>query len=469
MQLVRKNKILGGSFTLAMGTFMAKLIGAIYRIPLTNMLGSFGLGLYQMIFPVYSVLLDFSGAGVPSALSRLISSVVSNEKEQKAVQYLSVSIRIFILMGIVGSLIMAIGASPLSKAQGNGGATQGYLFLSPSVLLVCVLSCFRGYFQGFLNMKPTALSQITEQLIKLLFGLLFVSLLLPNVKQAVAGATFAITLSELVALIQLYITYKKRKKETNFSWVNSNDGKSMGKIKRISLLSQPIKEFKSIAKKIIKTTIPITLTGIIIPISQVIDSLLIINLLSTYRTDATSLYGLLTGVVATVINLPVSLCYGIATTTIPTVSALKTEEAKRKTTVKSLLLTAICALIFSVACFLLARLAVGVLFRNLSLEEKQTAVSLLRLCAPNILLLSLLQTSNAALIGKGRLYLPVITMSVAVVIKTILSIILLKIPSINIYGGGIALIACYFIACLLNLILIFTVRMRDGNKRTCGR
>ena len=96
-----KNTIIKGATYLGISTFIAKLLGAIYRVPLTNLLGSYGLGIYQMVFPLYSLLLDFSGAGVPSALSRLISK--STDKQAKAHQYLNVALRLFFVFGLVAT------------------------------------------------------------------------------------------------------------------------------------------------------------------------------------------------------------------------------------------------------------------------------------------------------------------------------------------------------------------------------
>ena len=160
MSKTEKDGIVKGAFLLGVGTFVSKLLGALYRIPLTNIIGGYGLGLYQMVFPVYAVLLDFSGASVPGALSKMISALDSEEKESKAYNYLQTSIRVFALLGIVFSILLAVFAKQISKLQGNQSAYLGYLFLSPAVFLVCFLSCFRGYFQGLMNMKPTAISQI---------------------------------------------------------------------------------------------------------------------------------------------------------------------------------------------------------------------------------------------------------------------------------------------------------------------
>ncbi len=456
MKLIKKgDKLLSGAMFLGLGAFVAKILGAIYRVPLTNLLGGSGLGLYQMVFPVYTVLLDFSGAGVPSALSKIISSGDEENKFNRASEYLSSSLRLLLWLGLAFSLLMLFFARPLARAQGNVQAYLAYAFLSPAVLLVALLSCFRGYFQGLMNMRPTAISQIVEQIIKLVLGLLLVYSFLPSIEWAVAGATFAISVSEFVALLYLYIVYKKHKTKLNLK------------------ITFDKRKFKTNAKSIIKLTVPITLVGILLPLSQVVDSFLVLNILGGYMTNATALYGILSGVVATVIGLPVSVCYGVSAVAIPAVSKGKTSAEQNKKAIKAILLTIAVALPSAVFCYFFAPLIIRFLFRNIDLEERKIAINLLRLSSPCVLLLSLLQTCNAVLIGKGKPYLPLISLGLGVLVKELLNLALLRLPSLNIYGGAIAIIACYFIVCLVNLIMIFSQsaekRVNNASKRAYRR
>ncbi len=448
--MVKDKKIIRGATALGIGAFVSKLLGALYRIPLTNLIGGFGLGLYQMVFPVYAVLLDFSGAGLPSALSKIISSI-DDDRYLNAEKYLKSSLKFFLMVGVIGSALMLLLARPLSILQGNKNAYLGYITLSPAVFLVALISCYRGYFQGLMNMKPTAISQVLEQVVKLFLGLLFSWLLLPSVPLAVAGATFAISISELGAFIYLFVKHKRLKNKLilNVSYDKASERERV--------------------KKIIKITLPITLIGIMIPLSQVIDSFIIINVLKTYRQDSTALYGLLSGVVATVIGLPVSICYGISTVTIPAVSSAKTETAKNKSAVKTLLLTFVVALPCAVFCALFSPFIINLLFRGLPQTEKAVAVILLRISSPCIVLLSLLQTGNAVLIGKGKFYKPLVSLSLGIVVKIIFNLILLKIPELNIYGGALSVIACYFVATLINFTMIFNFKVKNASKSAFRR
>lgn len=270
------------AFIIAAGGFIAKILGALYRIPLTNLLGGTGMGLYQMVFPVYCILLDFAGAGLPCGLSKLISANVGEDAETKNVKTFKTAFLLMSAIGGVGSLAMFFAAKPLAIAQGNGEAYLAYTALSPAVFFVALISCYRGYFQGRQMMMPTALSQIIEQLVKLGAGLGAVKLLLPSAPRAAAGAAFAVTLSEVAAFIMLAVMYRKFK-----------TGSKLSK-----------EDFSREAKGIFKICLPVTLVSVLLPLSQVADSFLIINILGRSGENATSLYGLFSGGVMSVIGVP---------------------------------------------------------------------------------------------------------------------------------------------------------------------
>ena len=443
----QKKNILISAGVLGIGAFFVKFIGAIYRIPLTNILKCDGIGLYQMVFPVYALLLDFSGAGVPSALSKLIAE--SNEnKEILSKKYLRVSLRFFGTVGLIFSLLLLCFSRGISNLQGNRDATLAYILLSPSVFLVCLISCYRGFFQGYGKMKPTAISQIIEQVVKVCVGLLLANLLIKKTPLAVGGATLAITISEICALVFLIFIFNKFiKKNKNAQPLGAN-----------CIGGQVVS-----VRKILKAVIPITLVGIITPFSQVIDSFLIVNLLKN-TNRATSLYGIYSGVSLTVVNLPVSVCYGLAVTSVPTISSSKSEQEKAEKT-RYLLRTTFClSLLASVCVFLTSKPLVRVIFSSLKEEDRNLSVALIKLLSVMIIFLSLVQTQNSIFIARGKYYIPLIVMTFSVIVKSVLEIVLLKIESINIFGGAIALITCYFIAFLLNCILIKRCGERNASK-----
>ena len=173
MKNLLNNKLLSGALVLSLGGLLTKVLGAFYRIPLTNLLGAEGIGIYQAVFPLYSLLLTASSTGVPNGIAKMISGGDVSD----GYSVLKSALTVFLPLGLIGSLVLLLLCKPISNLQGNGSAYIAYALISPSVILVSVISCFRGFFQGNLNMKPTAISQIIEQLIKLIFGLSLCSLI----------------------------------------------------------------------------------------------------------------------------------------------------------------------------------------------------------------------------------------------------------------------------------------------------
>lgn len=344
----KKKGFIFGAVIVALGGFLSKLIGAFYRIPLTNLLGGEGIGLYQLIFPVYCILLDFSSVGVPTALSKLIAERRARGEEEEGTHLLQASFRLLLLLGVTGSIALFCFSDFLANAQGNPLAAPSYRALAPAVFFVSAISCFRGYFQGKSRMFPTASSQVIEQVVKLGAGLLFVRLLLPDLSLAAAGAAAAVTVSECAAALYLGVLY-----------LFSARGERKVAFDRA--------RFPADVASVLSLSVPVALAGILLPLSQTADSFLIVNLMRAYT-------------------------------------------------------------------------------------DRALAAGLLRAMSPAVVTLSLLQTTNSALVGAGRARVPVLTMGIGVLVKTALTLALLPLPAFGIYGAAIAANACYLVAVIFNLM-----------------
>ncbi len=418
----KKDKLFSGAFTLALGGFITKIIGAVYRIPLTNVLGSEGIGIYQMVFPLYCLLLTVSSTGVPNGIAKLIAEGSDAEVTLKS------SLKIFVPIGIIGSLIMMVFSRKIALLQGNELASRSYIYIAPSVLAVSVISCFRGYYQGFSNMKPTAISQVLEQLIKLTFGLSLAYSFRKNTALSASMAALAVTISEVVTVA--YLCYiKKRKGGFEF-----------------------LKSTYSNAGKILKNVVPITFSTIIMPLTRTVESFIIFNILNGYLSNATSLYGLYSGAVESLVGVPVSILYSIAVTSVPIISSER--ENKYKKIKKPLIFTLIGSIIFATAFYFLSNFAVKILYSRLSLNDLNITIKMARVQSLSVLTLPLMQTLNACLIACGHIFVPSITSLTASVVKIVLTVLLLKVKSINIFAVIITDIICYLVACLLNLVYI---------------
>lgn len=429
-----KNNLLKGALILSLGGIITKIIGVFYRIPLTNFLGGEGIGIYQMVFPLYTILLTFSSTGVPSGISKLIA-----EGEDR-VKVLKSALKIFVIIGAVLFLIMAVFSRNIAVLQGNYKATLPYILISPSVFLVSVICCFRGYFQGLSDMKPTAVSQIIEQAVKLLVGLSF-CLVFKNKFKAVAGATFAVTISEMVALIYFLIIAKNRKVFNGF------------------------KSVKTDCKIVIKTVIPMAVVTLTIPLIRTIDSFLILNIVGRYTTEATKLYGLYSGAVESIIGVPVSVCHALSVTSIPIISSLKSKgENYTAKTYQAVLITFIVATLTATLTFMLSPLAVRILYPSLTENEALITVKMLKLSSLSIVGLSVMQTLNACINAVGKFKITILSGGLSAVLKIAFSIFFLKNPSINVFGAILSDIICYFVACFINLSYIIYSNKKSNQK-----
>ena len=429
-----KNKaVLSGALALSLGGIITKILGAVYRIPLTNLLGGEGIGLYQMVFPLYSALLTFSSTGVPNGISKLIA------EGNNAKITLKSSLKVFSLAGVILSLFMAVFSGVIADIQGNSNAGVCYAVLSPSIFLVSVISCFRGYYQGFSNMKPTAVSQILEQSVKLSIGLLLCVIFRGNAVLSATLAVLAVTVSEAITLIYFLL-----------------------KARGISLLLD-VKVRKSDLTPIFKTVIPMMAVTLIVPLIRTVDSFLIINILKRYLDNATELYGLLSGAVESLISMPISVCYALAVTSIPVISRLKKEgDNYTGKCFKSISLTLFLSSVFAVLVYVFSPFAVNILYGGLSLENKLTVANMLKVSSISVVLLSLMQTTVACVNSIGNFKVTIFSGITAGGVKILLSVLFLLNPKINIFGAIYSDIFCYFVASFINLSYII---YKDFNLR----
>lgn len=443
----RKNKksdgFIKGAIIIALGGFVAKLLGALYRIPLTNFIGGHGIGLYQMIYPVYCILLTVSATGIPSSLAKLTAERIEKGENSKPLFF--VAMKLFLWIGGLGTLLMCLFSPLLAKLQGATEVRAGYVTLAPSVFLVSAISVFRGWFQGKNRMTPTAISEIVEQAVKVALGLGFAYFNRDNLARAVTLLLLAVSISELVALLVLCVFYRKADK---------NDGEKLGEKPR--------------AKHILALSIPVTFSAILFPLSALIDSVLSLRLMQGYTVDSVALYGLFSGGAVTVINLPVSVCYGIAVACVPAIAKAKSAlaeweklpESEQKTRAKpnpkkrlffALGITVLTALPCVFGLYFFAGTACKIIFRNLKAEELSTLIALVKAFSISALTLSCVQTLSACLTAQGKPQLSALSMLIGVVVKTGIYAVWMRNPNVGIFGLVYATNIGYTVAFLLDL------------------
>ncbi|MBQ9728077.1 MAG: polysaccharide biosynthesis protein [Clostridia bacterium] len=442
-----KSGFLKGAALIASGGFIAKLIGAVYRIPLTNLIGGYGLGLYQMVYPVYCLLLTVSATGIPSSIAKLTAERIGQGESGKSV--LKTAMKLFLIIGAVGTVLMAVFAPFLAAAQGSKSVLGGYYTLAPSVFLVSAISVFRGWFQGKNKMFPTAASEITEQLVKVGFGLLFAYLYRSNVEKAVVALLLAVTVSEFVALLLVYGFYRREKKKDSAKQSENEE-------KKISY------------KSVLKLSVPVTFSSILLPLSGLIDSVLVTRLLAGFTNDAVTLYGLFAGGAVTIINLPVSVCYGVAAASVPSVAAADGKGAGKRVGF-SLLVTLLLSVPSAIGLYLFAEPAAKIVFRSLRGEELATLVRLVKIFSVSAITLSCTQTLSACLTAQGKPQHSAVSMLIAIGVKTCLHWFWVR--RFSVFGAAYASNVCYLVAFSLDLLYnlhVLKIRKKERNRNDHG-
>ncbi len=445
MTAKQKNFVKGAAI-LGIAGLICKVIGAVFRIPLSNAIGTQGMANYQAAYPLYAFLLVISSAGLPTAISKMVSERVTKGDYRGAHFTFQVAYKVLLIVGVITSVLL-FAASPLvSKLIGLDSSMYSFMAIAPALFFVSILSAYRGYFQGLQMMTPTALTQIVEQVGKLAVGLSLASLMGQRGPQyGAAGALIGVTVSEVLALIVVIIMYNKNKSTI---LRNISRAPKMG-LKR---------DFKSTAKKLFVIAIPITIGACIMPLVSAIDSAVVMNSLQSSgfaEQEAASMFGVLTGNVNPLINMPAVLSLALAMSLVPAIAESKAAKNARQIKQRSsfgLKLALMVGLPASMGFFILAGPILQLLYTALTPTEMELATHLLEVLSIAVIFLTLLQTMTGILQGMGKPMVPVINLLIGAVVKVVVSIVMIRMPEVNIMGAAYGTLACYGIAAILDLI-----------------
>ncbi|MDO4750274.1 MAG: oligosaccharide flippase family protein, partial [Eubacteriales bacterium] len=265
MSDVKKQNYLHGATILAAGVVIMKILGAIYKIPVRNIIGDEGYALFLSAYNVYNVFLTLATAGLPVALSRMIAEANTLGRTAQVRRTFSVAWVTFFLLGFVSSLIMFFFPTELAAMMYNVEAAQSIWALSPAVLLVCLVSAYRGYCQGHENMTPTTIGQVLEVLVKVIVGLALAWYLIRGGKSipiGSAGAIFGVTAGGFAALLYMVI-YKRKHYPYHASESETPDSHIR------------------IFKRLLRIGVPITLGASVLSLINLIDSILCMSRLQS--------------------------------------------------------------------------------------------------------------------------------------------------------------------------------------------
>ena len=417
-----KNSFLKGAFIIALSNIIIKLIGAVYKIPLDGLiLKTEGMGIYSSSYTIYNTLFIASTAGIPVAISKLVSEARVSGRIRESKKILSISVKLLMAVGFFAAALMFFGARFFSDLISAPSSYLTMMVMAPSLFFVAMSSCYRGYYQGQNNMVPTAISEVIEAMCKLVFGLFVAYFLMKLYNEPYigsAGAMSGITLGTIGGFLYLYFYNRKKIKNDVISPCDSD-----------------VKSTKEILKSIVKLAVPVTLGVSVFTLTSVIDTGMIMNQLAGLGFSEelrTSLYGYLNRAI-TLFNLPPTIISAIAISIVPAISA-------------SL------AIIFAVPCAAgLSSLAKPILAL---LYNDPNHSFLLNIMGIAVLFVTAVQISNAILQSYGKPWIPVIDMIIGGIVKIVVNLLLVSHPDININGAPIGTTLCYFTVMMLNLIHI---------------
>ena len=439
----KKPSFLGGAAVLAAAVAIVKVIGAIYKIPLGNIIGDEGKAHFTVAYNIYNLLLTISTAGLPLAISKLTSEAHALGRENEKRKLFRTAIWLFFGLGLVFSLVMFFGSAQLAAFMNDSLAFWSIRALAPAVFCVCLLACMRGYTQGQGNMTPTAVSQILEALCKLGFGLSLAWYFLQigqGVEMAAAGAILGVTIGTVMSMLFLIFYLVTHRNNTKSLDVPESSGTLM--------------------KKVLLIGVPITLSNSAMSIITLIDSKIVLGRLESISAllpeTPTALYGQYTFGMD-LINLPPSFVYPVTMSLIPFAAAAmarKDRAGANRIISSAFRLIAILAIPAGVGLSVLS----GPILRMLYPAQPEAAAAAgphLQVLGIACIFICLMTLTNAILQSYGHERIPICTMIAGGITKIVMNYVLVGNPDINIHGAPISTLCCYLVICGLNLLFVW--------------
>lgn len=435
----KKQSFLYGTALLAMATAIVKVIGALYKIPLNAIIGEQGFGYYSTAYEIYSVLLMISTAGLPVAMSRMISQASSLGHNNQIRRIYSTAKSIFLALGITGSLLMTLFCRQLAQFQNQPDAWAAIGCLGPCVLLICIMSTYRGFFQGQSNMLPTSVSQVLEAVVKLIVGMAAAVGILyftRDVSLAAGGAILGVTVSCLVSSVYLHRCFRSAYHTLPES-------------------SEQADSFGTTAKHLLAIAIPITIGSAGLQILTTLETKIYMGQLlglGYTQSEADTMRGIYS-MTQTIFNMPCAFITPITISVIPAITShltLGDHKAARTTSESAARVT---GLICMPCAFGLAVLAqpVTALLGGYTGEKLALATSLMTVLGICIMFNAVVLLTNAMMQAHGHVNIPVINMFIGGILKLVIVYILTGNREIGILGTPIGTLACYLCITVLNL------------------
>lgn len=465
------NFLVQGSI-LAMASIISRIIGLIYRIPMTDIIGDIGNDYYGTAFEIYNIMLIISSYSLPIAVSKLVSANMAKRKRKKAYQILKGSLLFAIVTGTVAALVVYFGAGFFTNLLKTPYSIFALRVLAPALLVVAVLGVLRGFFQGMGTMMPSAISQILEQIANAVVSVWAAYVLFSHgakigailgdkehysAAYGAAGGTLGTSMGSVTALLfvlfvfTVYMTVFKRqmKRERNAE----------------------VEPFGYTFKIIIITIIPVLLSTTVYNISGIVDQAIFKNIASLQgytKDEIGTWWGVYTGKYKLMVNVPISIASALAASSVPALTAAfaeKNMEAVRNQINAAMRFIMVIAAPSAVGLGVLATPIFSILFPG-TIETVGLANSMMMLGAVAVVFISISTLSNGLLQGINQMKIPVIHAVISLVAHVILLVLLMLFFKMNIYAVVIADVFFSFMMCILNA---FALKKHSGYRQELVR
>lgn len=441
---IKKQTFLQGSLILLGANLIVKVVGAFFKIPLSRIIGREGMGLFNTAYNIYASLFVIATAGLPVAVSKMVSESITRGNPREARRIFRIAFFILSLLGLAGSVLFYFGSGWLAEAIGDPLSAGGIRAIAPAVLLVAMVSAFRGFFQGNQNMIPTAISELMEALGKLGAGLLFAAMLISlGIEPAATGAIRGVVIGTFLAFLVMLVIYISNAKHFQ-EMIERSASKSVNSIRRL-------------AATMVAIAVPITIGASVSSLTNLIDTAMIRTRLQEigFTMDrARELYGAYSGYAVTMFNMPIAILTALSMSVVPAVAgalAVGRYDEARRNVVSAVRISMLFSIPCAVGLSVLAGPVLHLLFRD------SFAANMLSILAYGVIFVSAVSVTTAVLQAAGRVYIPVVNMLIGGVVKIIINYTLVGNPDINITGAPISTNICYGIIAVLNLLAVARV------------
>ena len=437
---MKKQSTTKGFAILSAAGIITKIFSLLYIPFLLSIITKTGWGYYYFCYQIYVFIYVITNAGIPVAISKLISELTAVKNYKDAVRSFKLARALLFLVGFVMTVIMLIIAYPFTVLMNSRTAYLGVLALSPAILFTSISSAYRGYFQGRENMTPTAVSQIIEQTINAIATVAFAALLMKyGLSYGIAGGTFGTTLAAMVSALYLTHYYKKNNKF---------------KVPREDINIQ-VKRYsnKQLFKRILNYGIPITVCVGMNYAGNLVDACNTVKRLMASgkynRQEAYALYGRL-GKFQTLVNVPIAIITALAAAILPAIAGAVALKRKKDVKNKVNYALRLCLLISVPSAVGLAVLSEPVF----TLLVYGQGAYLMTIGSVIIVLMAIVQIQTSILQGIGKIYTATFYAFVGIVVKITTNYILIAKPDININGAIYGSMLGFFIPMILNQRMI---------------